>query len=171
MAYDAFLKFEGPPVPGESTAVGHEGEIDIVSWSFGETRATAAGGGGGGRAAGRVSMTDFHFTKRVDKASPALFLACASGTHYKTATLTVRNGVEGEGQDFLKYRLSTILVTSFSLDGHGEGSQERELDSFSLAFQKILISYTPTTPTGAAAPVGGDEVDVTWDLSADGGGG
>ncbi|TMC11013.1 MAG: type VI secretion system tube protein Hcp [Chloroflexi bacterium] len=167
MAYDAFLKFE-PAVAGESTAVGHQNEIDIVSWSFGETRAAAAGGGG--QHAGRVSMTDFHFTKRVDKASPALFLAVASGTHYKTATLSVRNGAFQEGQDFLKYKLSTVLVTSFSLEGHGEGSQERELDSFSLAFQKIQITYTPTSPAGVAAPA--DEgVDVTWDLSADGGGG
>jgi len=170
MAYDAFLKFD-PEVAGESTAVGHENEIDIVSWSFGETRPTAGGGGAAGRASGRVSMTDFHFTKRVDKASGPLFLAVASGTHYKSATLTVRNGAVEEGLDFLKYRLSNVLVTSFSLEGHGEGSQERELDSFSLAFQKILISYTPARPIGTDAPVGGNQVDVSWDLSTDGGGG
>jgi type VI secretion system secreted protein Hcp len=166
MAYDAFLKFE-PAIAGESTAVGHGNEMDIVSWSFGETRPASRGAGGG--SAGRVSMTDFHFTKRVDKASPVLFLAVASGTHYKTATLSVRNGARQEGLDFLKYKLSTVLVTSFSLDGHGEGSQERELDSFSLAFQKIQITYTPTSPTGVTAPAG-ESVDVSWDLSTDGGG-
>jgi type VI secretion system secreted protein Hcp len=47
---------------------------------------THSGGGGGG--AGKVSMQDFHFVMRTNKASPKLMLACASGQHIKEAALS-----------------------------------------------------------------------------------
>ena len=49
---------------------------------------SAAGGGGGG--AGKAEFQDFSFAMPVSKASPKLFLACASGQHLAEATLTVR---------------------------------------------------------------------------------
>ena len=47
-----YLKLGG--IKGESTDDKHKGQIEILSWSWGETNATHAGGGGGG--AGKVSM-------------------------------------------------------------------------------------------------------------------
>ena len=47
--------------------------IGLVSFSWGEANnSNIAHGGGAG--AGRVSMQDFHFTMKVNKASPKLFL-------------------------------------------------------------------------------------------------
>ena len=83
-AVDYFIKFDG--IKGESSDAKHKDEIDIESWSWGATHAgTGRGGGGGG--AGKVSMQDFHFVMRLNKASPALMRACATGEHIKTATL------------------------------------------------------------------------------------
>ena len=82
---DYFLKIEG--IPGESYDQGHKDEIQIMSFSWGETQSgTIAAGGGGG--AGKVQMQDFHFVMNVCKASPKLFLACATGDHIPKATLT-----------------------------------------------------------------------------------
>lgn len=78
MAVDYFLKIDG--IEGESRDAKHKSEIELGSFSWGETAATAPGGGGGG-GAGKVSMQDFVATMRTSKASPALLLACASGQH------------------------------------------------------------------------------------------
>ena len=69
-----FLKLDG--IEGESTDSKHKGEIDLESWSWGESQSGghSAGGGGG---AGKVSMQDFHFVMKINKASPKLMLSCA----------------------------------------------------------------------------------------------
>src|SRR6476646_843319 len=86
-AVDYFLMIDGIDV--ESHDSKHKGEIDRESWSWSQHQAgTMASGGGGG--AGKVAMQDFHFVMKVNKASPKLMLACASGEHIKKATLTCR---------------------------------------------------------------------------------
>ena len=87
MAVDYFLKIKG--IEGESFDAKHKNEIDVLSWSWGETQSGshAAGGGGG---AGKVSMQDFSFVMKVNKASPKLLLACANGEHIPEATLVCR---------------------------------------------------------------------------------
>src|SRR6059058_3336371 len=99
-AVDYFLKIEG--IEGESHDSKHKGEIDLQSWSWSEHQTGAhAGGGGGG--AGKVHMDDFHFTMHLNKASPKLFLACATGEHIKKATLVCRKAGK-EQVEFLKVR-------------------------------------------------------------------
>lgn len=77
MAIDLFLKIEG--ITGESRDARHKSEIELLSFGWGEQESGHATGGGG---AGKVSFQDFQFTSRVNKASPHLFLACASGRHF-----------------------------------------------------------------------------------------
>lgn len=78
MADDYFLRIPG--IEGESTDEKHKGEIEVLSWTWGETNpSSAVPGGGGGGGAGRVQMQDLQFTTRVSKAGPKLFLACAAG--------------------------------------------------------------------------------------------
>ena len=84
-AVDYFIKFDG--IKGESADAKHKDEIDVESWSWAETHAVAPSGGGG---AGKVSMQDFHFVMRLNRASPGLMKACATGQHIKTATLSGR---------------------------------------------------------------------------------
>src|SRR5204862_82745 len=72
----------------------------------------AAAGGG----AGKVSMQDFHFTMPVNKASPALFLACAQGDHIKNAILTCRKAGKKQ-QEFMKVTMSDVLVSLFQIGG------------------------------------------------------
>jgi len=56
MAFDAFLKIEG--IEGDSQQKGHPGEIEVASFSWGETSSgdPARGGGAG---TGKVQMQDF----------------------------------------------------------------------------------------------------------------
>ena len=96
-AVDYFLKIDG--IDGESMDHKHMGEIQIESWSFGETQAGSHSSGGGG-GAGKVQMQDFHFVMKVSKASPKLFLACATGQHIKKAVFVCRKAGKDQ-QEFL----------------------------------------------------------------------
>ena len=149
-AVDYFLKLDG--VEGESTDERHKGEIEILSWSWGETNTAAMSPGrGGGAGAGKVSMQDFHFVKSYDKASPSLFLKCATGEHIKEATLSVRKA-GGDQQEYLKVTLTDVIITSYQTGGSSGDPVPTE--SFSLNFAKIEFEYKPQKPDGSLdAPV------------------
>src|SRR4029077_5226910 len=140
-AVDYFLKIDG--IQGESKADEHTDEIDIESFSWGETQSgTFAGGGGGG--SGKISMQDFHFTMLLNKASPALFLACAQGDHIKNAILTCRKAGKDQ-QEFMKLTMNDVLVSSFQIGGAESGVPT---DQISLNFAKIEVEYQEQDATG-----------------------
>jgi type VI secretion system secreted protein Hcp len=124
-----FLKLHG--VKGESTDKAHKGEIDISSFSIGVNGgATHASGGGGG--AGKVTFSSFTITKRIDKASPLLFKAAASGQHYKEAVVSFARKAGGEQRNYLEYKMTNVLISSFQ-DGTAHNGSPIEQVSFSFA--------------------------------------
>src|SRR5712691_6522879 len=141
-AVDFFLKIDG--IKGESQDHKHKEEIDLESFSWGETQqgAHAAGGGGG---AGKVAMQDFHFVMKVNKASPKLLLACAQGTHIKEALLTARKAGKDQ-QEYLKVKFSDLLVASFQTGG--SSGDVIPVDQISLNFAKIEYEYHPQKADG-----------------------
>lgn len=151
---DYFLKIDG--IDGESLQKGHEKEIEIHSFSWGEQNAGSfAGNMGGG--SGKVAMQDFHFTVPINKSSPKLFLACATGEHIKTAALTCRKAGKTQ-QEFLKWKFTDLLISSYNTGGSG-GSDVIPVDQVSFNFTKIEISYAPQKADGnldAALPAGYD---------------
>jgi len=155
-ASDYFLKIEG--VDGESKDDKHKNEIEIESWSFGASQSgsMAAGGGGG---AGKVSMQDFTFTKSLDKSSPKLFEALATGQHLKEAKLVLRSG-GGSQLEYLVITFSDVLISSYSTGG--SSGDDRPTESISLNFAQIKMSYVEQNADGRA----GAAVEFGWDLKA-----
>src|SRR3954467_12518700 len=88
---DYFLKIEG--VEGEATDSKNKNEIQLESWSWGESNSGSQHSGGGG-GSGKEAAQDFHFVMKLNKASPKLFLACATGKHLTKAVLTCRKAGE-----------------------------------------------------------------------------
>ncbi len=157
MAVDYFLKLDG--IPGESTDHKHKDEIDLLSWSWGASQSgTMATGGGGG--AGKVNMQDFHFVMKVNKATPKLILACASGQHIKTAVLTCRKAGKDQ-QEFLKYTFSDVLVSSYQTGGSSSGD-EIPMEQVSLNYAKMELEYKAQKADGTLD--GG--IKSGWDLKA-----
>ncbi len=140
---DYFLKIDG--IPGESQDSKHKGEIELESWSFGEAQSGSFGAGGGG-GAGKVHMQDFHFVKKVDKAGPKLFLACAQGEHIKSAILTCRKAGK-EQQEYLKFEFKDLLVSSYHTSGSG-GADILPLEEIALNFTFISFDYKEQKPDG-----------------------
>ncbi len=143
-AVDYYLKITG--IDGESKDSKHKGEIEIQSWSFGHTQqGTEAGGGGGG--AGKVLAGDFHFTMKVSKASPKLFLACATGEHFKTAIVVARKAGK-EQQEYYKWTFTDLLVTSFQTGGSG-GADIVPIEQISMNFAKAEVEYKEQNEDGS----------------------
>src|SRR5262245_1213752 len=144
---DYFLKIDG--IPGESGDAKHKDEIQVLSFSFGESQAgTMAFGGGGG--AGKVQMQDFHFMMNVNKASPKLFLTCATGEHIKNAVLTARKAGKDQ-QDYLKVTFTDLLVSSFQTNGDAHANS-LPVDSISLNFAAIEVEYKIQNADGSLSP-------------------
>ncbi len=102
-----FLKIDG--IAGGSTGVGHSGEIEVLSFSFGVSRHPAATMGGARAAA--VPISDLTITKRMDMSSPKLMNACATGRHIARVTLETRA---------MKYELHDVVISSFRNGGANE---------------------------------------------------
>jgi type VI secretion system secreted protein Hcp len=153
---DYFLKIDG--VDGESTDDKHKGEIQLESYSIGHTNSGSFSSGGGG-GSGKVAMQDFHFVKKIDKASAKLHTACATGEHLKTATLVCRKAGKDQ-QEFLTIVMSPVLISSFQ-HGGSAGSDVIPVETISLAFGKIEFKYKEQKPDGS---LGGEVIggfDVT----------
>jgi type VI secretion system secreted protein Hcp len=100
-------------------------------------------------------MSDLTVRAHFSKASPQLLLTCATGKHVKSAVLTARRS--GKAQtDFLTFSLSDVLVSPYQTGGV---SAEMPLDSISLSFSKIEVSYKEQKTDGSLGPA----IRVGWD--------
>lgn len=152
---DYFLKIDG--IAGESNDAKHKGEIELVSFHWGVTQSgTASAGGGAG--AGKAQFQDFGFVQRTQKSSPQLMLACVTGQHLKSATLTARTTGK-QPFEFLTIRLSDVLVTSFQEAAH---DAERPFEEVALDYARIEVVYHPQSAAGKPA----GDVKAGWDVKA-----
>ena len=142
-AVDYFLKLDG--IPGESQDSKHKNEIEIESFSWGETN-TGSSSHGGGMGSGRVNMQDFHFVMRVNKASPLLMRYCASGQPIKSAILTCRKAGKDQ-QEYLKISFGDMIVSSYQIGGSGSGDV-LPMDQISLNYTKVEFEYHEQKPDG-----------------------
>lgn len=151
---DMFLKIDG--IKGESRDHAHEGEIDVLAWSWGMSQSgtmhRARGGG-----AGQVSVQDLFITKHIDKATPSLYLHCASGRHVPTATLTIRTAGGDELVETLVINLENLIVSDIQ---SSESTGELPVETMSLNFARVKMEYTPQDLDGSPM----ESVSMGWDI-------
>ena len=141
MASDIFAKIGD--IKGESLDDKHKDEIEVLSFSWGVTNTGSAGTGGGG-GTGRATFQDLSIVHNIDKASPRLLQACATGAHFKDATITHRKAGKGQ-QEFLVIKMSDVLITAVT----DADSEESNLETVSLAFAKVDLEYRPQKADGS----------------------
>ena len=142
MASDIFAKIGD--IKGESLDDKHKDEIEVLSFSWGVTNAGVISPGGGG-GAGKATFQDLSIVHHIDKASPLLLKACATGTHIKDATITHRKAGKGQ-QEYLIVKLNDVIITGVT---HGGASGQPFSESVSLAFAKVDLEYKPQKPDGS----------------------
>jgi type VI secretion system secreted protein Hcp len=142
MASDIFAKIGD--IKGESLDVKHKDEIEVLSFSWGVTNATAPPFGGGA-GAGKATFQDLSIVHRIDKASPLLMQACATGEHLKEATITHRKAGKGQ-QEFFIVKMNDVIITGVT---HSGGIDQPGSESVSLAFAKVDLEYRPQKADGS----------------------
>jgi type VI secretion system secreted protein Hcp len=141
MASDIFAKIGD--IKGESLDDKHKDEIEVQSFSWGVTNSgSMASGSGGGE--GKATFHDLSFVHNIDKASPVLMQACATGVHMKEATITHRKSGKGQ-QEFLIVKMNDVIITGVTHGGSGDGHSE----NVSLAFAKVNVEYKPQKADGS----------------------
>lgn len=155
MAVDMFLEIK--EVPGESSKKGHEGQIDIESFSFGAVQSGSFAKGGAGGGAGKATFQDISIVKEVDKSSPKLFQACAAGTHFSTANIFVRKAGD-KPLEYYKIELKDLLVSAIQNSGSAGGDNVMESITFNTA--SINFTYVEQDAKGGA----GKTVTAGYDI-------
>lgn len=136
-AYTAtmYLQIEG--LPGASEVV--PGAHEVIAYSHDLMQSATVGGAG----SGKVTLSDIVIVKEIDKSSPKLLQACATGKHFPQATLTVAKttgkGKKPAQETYLTIKLENVLVSSYNASGSGDNREPT--DEFSLNFAKITFSY------------------------------
>ncbi|MGW5237706.1 Hcp family type VI secretion system effector [Monashia sp. NPDC004114] len=132
-------------IKGESRDAKHKDEIDLLSWSWGVSQSGTAGQGGGG-GSGKARFDDFSFTHHVDKASPLLMKACATGEHMRDATITVRKAGQGQ-QEYLVIKMTDVVITRVSTSADAEGDDP--VEGVVLTFARVDLEYKPQKADGS----------------------
>jgi type VI secretion system secreted protein Hcp len=142
MATDIFLKIGD--IKGESQDEKHPNEIEVLSWSWGVMQSGSMDYGSGG-GTGKASFGDLSIMHNLDKASPSLMKACATGEHIKEATLVQRKAGKGQ-QEFLIVKMTDVLITSVTPGGSGS---EAPGESIALQAGKYELEYKAQKADGS----------------------
>lgn len=141
MAFDTFAKIGD--IKGESQDSKHKDEIEVLSYSWGVTVSPSPIGGGGG--GGKPTFPDLAISHQLDKASPRLMLACATGTHIKEATITARKAGK-EQHEYLIIKMQDLLITGVT---HGGPGDSPILEHVTMQFAKVDLEYRPQKQDGS----------------------
>ena len=148
---DYFLKISG--VEGEAKDAAHKEEIELLSWSWGETNDSVQ----------IVEIGPFVVHKTTDRATPLLVEACLTGKELTSAVLVAEKPTSGKPIPYLRYKLERCFVSSYQLGGGSAAERDSvPVDSFSLNFSKIEWEYTrhdEATSRPLEAITGGYDVD------------
>ena len=157
MSYEIFIKMDG--IKGESRDAKHEGEIDVLSWSWGVTNLSSEIAGKAGRAAGKAKSSDLNFSHRIDLASPSLIKACASGRHLKEAVVTVQKAGP-ERQQFLVIKLYDVIVKS--VETGVDALEDSMTENVALSFSRMEFVYNEQNSDGTP----GSSNKIFWDIKS-----
>jgi type VI secretion system secreted protein Hcp len=139
-----FLKLDG--IAGESTDDRHRGEIDVEALTFDVKRPN--------NGAGRAKFVPFRLIKSYDASSPRLLQAATNGRHIKTAVVTFRRSGDAGDTEFLTYRLSDVIVSSYQQGG--TNPNDRPLgslqDEIGLSPARVQVTERTTAANGQAGP-------------------
>lgn len=138
MAVDMFIEL-GPKIKGETRdkEFKDKGACDVLAWSWGMSQSGSAHSGGGA-GAGKANFQDISFTKWLDKATPALMIALAKGSHIPEVKLTCRKAGEGQ-QKYIEIIMKECIISSVSTGG--SGGEDKLTENVSINFAEVSFEY------------------------------
>lgn len=144
-----------PDIPGEAKDKDHPDAIDLLDFSWGLTNVSTAQI----RKTGRPSFADLRVRKELDRSTPKLALAAATGRRLSEVVLDQTASFTDSGRvTFLSIKLWNAVVTEVSEET--EGPEQPPGDVIAFEFPKVEMVYTLYDSKGKKA---GTE-RFAWDL-------
>jgi type VI secretion system secreted protein Hcp len=157
MSVDMFIKIDG--IKGDSTDSKHKDWIEVLSYRHEIGQATGGSASAQGTlAGGRADHGDFTFTKRLDSASPVLYLYVCTAKPIPNIEFQLCRAM-GDKTTFMIYTFQDSIIAGALPKGEAEGDDIIPLEEVRIRYGAIKWSYTPTDPksggkTGAAVQAG-----------------
>lgn len=149
-ATDIFLKIDG--VEGSSNDARHKGEIDVLSWSWGESKGTVQTRNG---TLPVSCINDLTITKIMDKSTPHLIAGGAADTVFANVKLTMRSA-SNEMFDFFTITMSNVTISSYTTGG--KDTDDRLTETVSLHFNSAHGQFVPQNADGSRGGA------ILWDV-------
>ncbi len=130
-------------------------EVDTFSFDIEQTINMSSQSSGAG--AGKVQFNPFKITRKIDKASSALYLMACQGKTFKTVSLGFRkaSGIEASGLFFLRFDFQFVAVKTMSWS-HGDDSPTEDVE---LEYGALGIVYAVQNQDGTMTA----QNPVSWD--------
>jgi type VI secretion system secreted protein Hcp len=162
MAIDIFLVIPQDPAnpaitettvsdPSVATAFPNSTVIPVTDFELEVDNAVDADSAAAGAGAGKAEFNPLTVHKAVDKASPSLFEACASGRHFTAVQLYLQQPTGTSLSTFLAYEFQTVAITK--IDWSGSAGEEAPTEALTMEYGALVIAYKPTDSGGSAAQV------------------
>lgn len=152
-----YIKFDG--IDGEAVDKDHRGWSDILSFSQSISVPISGGISGSTRTRGVPNTRDMIVVKELDKSSPKLMEVAFDGTVIETVSFEVAGPTGDDTEEtYLTYELSNVIITNYRAGGRTSGD-DRPTETISLNFERIKVTYSETSATGANSEVSSD-----WDV-------
>lgn len=146
---DIFLKFD-PEIEGGSDSFKFAKYIEIQSFAWGVANPPFDGKADLPAVQQAVSLV-----APIDRQSPRLFEACAAGTPFASAELSLASD---DDQVFYKVLLGDVFISSYQVSG-ADGAAA-PLESFALNYTRIENEFRAQRPDGTLEP----PIRGTWDF-------
>jgi type VI secretion system secreted protein Hcp len=156
MAVNMILELDG--IEGESQDKDFEKKIDIYSFSWGVSNASA-GHTGSGSGAGLANVHDLTVSKYTDASTNKLILYAYNGKHVGDGKLHVFKAGGDDKVEYLTYEMTEVFITNFSQSDSSGGSAIAS-ESVTLNFSTVDIKYKLQQSEGT----GGDAPHVKIDI-------
>lgn len=141
MPSNMYIKFEDPDIAGSSTAPGHQGEIEVLSWSQGFAQPTGSAAGSG--TVEQANHANFNFTKYLDATTNSLLKYCWSGKQIGKATLSCfrsDGAADNKPVKYLTVVMEHVIIANYSVSG---GPGDIPVENVSLDYGIIQYNYMP----------------------------
>jgi len=146
-AFDAFLSIPG--VPGESTNSAHPNWIVVLRITNDLRQATSPG------QSGTRVKSSLVILKELDKASPLLYQACATGLRYSLLTLELSDPL-APNPVFYGIIIGNAVIKSVIQDSTTLGPSGRPVEQVLLEYDRVIWTYTRVSTA--------DTYAAYWDL-------
>ena len=121
-------------IKGEASDTDHKEWILIESMSSPIFRSVPEGAKDQQRTKGETTLGDIVVVRQLDKSSTKLQEACANGTFFKEVEVHFCTTVKNKQEPYLTYKLSDVIISSFSFHGNSSGSP--------LPSEEVTMGYT-----------------------------